>query len=274
MSNPTDPHLVKLAKRIAGLGIAATPLADLPALLGVGEDELAVDLAALIDAKLAVVWEESESGPALILSSLAVEDPSADPRALELARLVRQQRRDRLGAQQHSSKKEVLASDLGPRDEGRDLLNAKAADGAGGRDWTPPPHRDDLGATLYLIGLGPWEAHQEPAAHPQAWKARQEAARERGETVELPTACPVCKDVHAKAWDRYCLRCDASGKDGRVRFRWAPIDSVPRQGYKPDEKGLGGGVGKPAKGKKTKLAKPAKAQARRSGRTRRAAART
>src|SRR5690606_26523561 len=118
MSTPTGSHLIKLAKRIAGRGIAAPPLADLPGLLGVEEESLAVDLAALIGAGHAVVWEECESGPSLILSSLAVEDPSADPNALELARLVRQQRRDRLGVQRHSSKKEVLAADLGDKGEG------------------------------------------------------------------------------------------------------------------------------------------------------------
>jgi hypothetical protein len=262
MSTPTDSHLVKLAKRIAKLGIAAPPLADLPGLLGVEEDELAVELAALIEAKLAVIWEESESGPSLILTSLAVDDPQANSRTRQLAKLIRNQRRDRLGLVRHASKKEVLSTDIGPRGEGQDLLAAKA-DGAGGRDWTPPPHRDDLGATLFLIGLGPWEAHQEPAAHPMAWKARQEAARQRGETIEEPTACPVCKGVHAKAWDRYCLRCDASGKDGRVRFRGAPVDSVPRQGYRPDAQ-LGGGVGKASKPKKVKVRKPPTKKARRS----------
>jgi hypothetical protein len=271
MSTPTGSHLIKLAKRIAGLGIAAPPLADLPALLGVGEDDLAVDLAALIDAKLAVLWAECEAGPSLILTSINIDDPRADPRTRQLAKLVRQQRRDRLGLTRYSSKREVLAADVGPRGEGQDLLDGKA-DGAGGRDWTPPPSRDDLGATIFLLGLNPWEAHQEPAAHPQAWKARQEAARQRGETIEEPTACPVCKGQHARAWDRYCLRCDRSGKDGRVRFRGAPIDSTPRAGYKPDAT-LGGGVGKPAKGKKVKAVKVRKPPTKRPSRSRKATAR-
>jgi hypothetical protein len=265
MSTPTDSHLVKLAKRIAGLGIAAPPLADLPGLLGVDDEALAVDLAALIDAKLGVIWEESESGPALLLTSIAVDDPRADPRTRQLAKLIRGQRRDRLGLTRHSSKKEVLATDVGPRGEGQDMLNAKVADGAGGRDWTPPTHRDDIGETIYLLGIHPWDACQEgPSKQPAAWAARVELARQRGETVVEPKACPVCKDVHAKAWDRYCLMCDACGKDGKVRFKGVPVGSMPRQGYRPDEKGLGGGTGKPVKGKSVKVRKPPTKRPRRS----------
>jgi hypothetical protein len=267
MSPPSDSHLIKLAKRIAGLGIAAPPMADLPALVGAEEEALAADLAALIGAGLAVVWEEAESGPALILTSIAVDDLKADLRTRQLAKLVRQQRRDRLGLTRHSSKREVLAADVGPRGESQNLLDEKAG-GAGGRDWTPSPGRDDLGATIFLLGLNPWEAHQEPAAHPQAWKARREAARDRGETIEEPNVCPVCKGEHAKAWDRYCLRCDSSGKDGRVRFRGAPLDSMPRQGYKPDV-ALGGGTGKasaPKKKVRTETANASKPARRRETR--------
>jgi hypothetical protein len=145
------------------------------------------------------------------------------------ADLAEQERAWRKGKGQGRPDWEALATDLGPRGEGWAMLNAAP-------DRRTRNDTDPLGETVYLMGCRPWEAWEDLAEQPEAMEAKIRAAEvrateTRGVLVELPHLCPVCSG-RVRHWDRYCLRCDRSGKDGRVRFRGLPVGSAMRADYK------------------------------------------
>jgi hypothetical protein len=150
----------------------------------------------------------------------------------DLDRLIRQQRKDARGQHRHSSTREVMATDLGDRDEGWAILAGQAD--------RPRRREDNTGETIYLMGCRAWEAWED--REPAAVLAKADAAEERGESVTLGP-CAVCRGRDLAA-DRHCLRCNRDGRDGtRHKFRGRPVGEVCRRDYLPPDDGLKGGVG-------------------------------
>lgn len=160
--------------------------------------------------------------------------------ASELDRLVAEQAQD--VAEQRSrwrrwrksrKRREVPAADLGPHGE---AIIRGATDTHETSRW----HAPEDGEPIYLLGCRPWEAWQH--REPSALVAKIASLEERGEDADDPLVCPVCHD-HPLPWSAVCLGpCARSGKDGRVRFRGAPVELPERRAYRPGK--YKGGVGK------------------------------
>jgi len=245
---PTTPDLDRPLAALASAPSAVVALAEVPAVLGLPADAAAEALSALLAAGLVEVWEHPEA-PALVLTPLGagragveLEAPNdeatgrwvpigeARPEPARRGRGTIRLESDAFGPS-HPSGFDGLVDPRPafPPDEPPRPRRALPAE--------PPRSRGDRRSARDLDRLlRAWRAEDDvPRPHTLVGLGRQwtTALRPPG----LP--CEGCSD-RPLAPDEACLRCDRTGLDALLPQ--VPPSDRPKR-YRPDDRGLSGGVG-------------------------------